>query len=830
MREDNYRDNEQVILITELLWKSMNILRGVLPVEQHHVFLFLLSAYYDDIIVKEFTNVEVDYEDLFYALENDYRYRELSVIYIPLLKSIPEWPLTHLIEEFGKFEKEIPEFLFNKVFDNLLFKLASNQGKYSGEFLLPNEVSSLVMQLVDIPNRAKVFNPFAGLASFATHLSIAESYYGQEIVNSTWALGMLRLLRLEKSNNINIDFRVEDSINNWPDFNNFDLVISNPPFNYKIDSHLAHDFGQRRMTAETYILKKGLESINFDGKVVSVLSQGILYKAGEEGRLRQSLVNQGLIDTIISLPGGLLEHTSLAICIMVLTRKSNANKTIRLVDASTFVKDFGRRNKRLEVGRLLTYINLNKDKDYVRDIPINEVIDNDYNLTVERYFLEVYDGKQLNQFLIPISGSRDLGQEKGYLIRTSNLSDNELDYELNINDLEKRKLSSVTRRIATTAILLSTRWKSLKPTLFKFTGTPIFIGPEILAFEVNENYIDIHYLINELKSEYVNKQLSAYQTTGIVPFVKRIDLLKIKVQMPSLQEQQAKVSGIIEYSSRLKKLEEEKEKLLSGIRQEETESSTSFSHVLGKPLLNIGSSLDIIQNALDAMDSDWREISLSERKEFTMSDAFQSIFKNVKYIQQLADQNTSVVSVSKFELTEIRFLKFLSNFTKQEKQSLNHNIELNLDIHEDIQELMKGQVVIKGNEQKLRIVLLNLIDNANNHAFIEKEKEYKINIEILPFSENEKDALSLNYELDVRKSYVEIKVSNTGIPFPNDFTLSDYVRKNFAVGKNGNQGLGGYEVNEILKVHNQGKKALNIMTQDENQEFSSTVSFIIPVI
>lgn len=216
MREDNYKEHEDVKMITNQLWKSISILRGVLPVEQHHIYLFLLSAYYDGIIEREIIEREVNYEGLFYVLEDDYRYSELLNIYRPVINSLPEWTLKDIIEGLVIINKDIPEFIFNAVFDNLLFKLASNQGKYSGEFLLPNEVSNLVMELVDIPNRAKVFNPFAGLASFATHLNNAESYYGQEIINSTWALGKLRLLRLEKSNSINIDYRVEDSIKNWP--------------------------------------------------------------------------------------------------------------------------------------------------------------------------------------------------------------------------------------------------------------------------------------------------------------------------------------------------------------------------------------------------------------------------------------------------------------------------------------------------------------------------------------------------------------------------------------------------------------------------------------
>ena len=189
-----------------------------------------------------------------------------------------------------------------------------------------------------------------------------------------------------------------------------------------------------------------------------------------------------------------------------------------------------------------------------------------------------------------------------------------------------------------------------------------------------------------------------------------------------------------------------------------------------------------------------------------------------------------MVSVSNFELDELDFLKFISEFVKNEKKSLKNNISLYLDIHEDIKQQMDNQVLIKGNPQKLRIVLVNLLDNAKNHGFTNKEQANKIIIEILPFTGNEQEASNLNYDVDGRKSYVEVKVSNTGAPFPKDFKLKDYVRKNFAAGKTRNKGLGGYEVNEILKTHNQGKNSLNIVSNKDDSEYSTTISFVIPII
>ena len=415
-------------------------------------------------------------------------------------------------------------------------------------------------------------------------------------------------------------------------------------------------------------------------------------------------------------------------------------------------------------------------------------------------------------------------------VQTRNLKDDVFDSVLTSDELENTLVKRGTFRVIDeSCLLIATRWNTLKPTFFNYTGEPIVISQTVVALRLDENIVNPTFLINEFSADYVQKQLDGYRVGSVQPMLRKKDLENIKFQLPSMQEQKAKVSGIIELSERLRKIETEKENILSGIHKEETESSTSLSHILGKPLLSIGSSIEIIQNALSNLDPNWKSYLISQQRQFTLVDAFDSITKNVKYIQELADKNTSLVSVSNFELNELHFLKFLSEFVKDEKKSLNNNISLKLDIHEDIKDLMDNQVLIKGNSQKLRIVLINLLDNAKNHAFTIKEKSNKINIEILPFTNNEEEASFFNYDIDGKKSYVEVKVSNTGSPLPKDFTLKDYVRKNFAAGKTRNSGLGGYEVNEILKAHNEGKNALNIISNKEDSEYTTTVSFIIPI-
>jgi type I restriction-modification system DNA methylase subunit len=812
MSEDIYKENEEIKIITERLWQSISILRGVLPVEEHHVYLFLLSAYHDGVIDREVIGREVNYEELYYNLGDDYRYYELLNNYKPIIDEMPEWPLVDIIAGFTKIGNDISESIFSKVFDNLLFKLASNQGKYSGEFLLPNEVSSLVMDLVDIPSRAKVFNPFAGLASFATHLNNAESYYGQEIINSTWALGKLRLLRLDKSRSVDIDYRVEDSIKNWPDFGNFDLVISNPPFNYKIDSYVAHQFGRKRMTAEIYVINKGLESINFDGKVACVISQGLLFRGGEEQKLRQYLVEEGLIETIVSLPGGILKHTGIPACIMILTRKRNSNRNIKMIDASSFVKNENKREKRLEADRLLDHLYKFSHSNAVTEVGIDQIRENHYNLNIQRYFVENFDGIPLFEIVKNNRGQR-IGKEKitsGKFVRTSNLKDNDVSYQLELNEIKERELPSHSSKIDFDCILVSMRWKSLKPTLFEYKGEPIYIGIDLLALSVYSNNfeIDPHYLISELRSTKVLKQVSAFQNPGVITSLNRADFFEINIEVPTIEEQRAKVKGILELSGKFKLLQKERNALAHGQQVATFDEFASLKHSLGTPRQNILSNAKSLIRFFENNNSDaFNEVKelYNKRYDTNLVDDLIQIKEDVNHISTILEKGENGLLLENYELKPISIQEIDKALRSTRKARENYKPQY--------KELPKTEIsgkAIKANITLFKVLVNNILSNADKYAFNSKNSTNQLVI-----------------ELKATEDVLEFEIRNNGMPFTNNFSKEKFIAKFSTTSADNGSGLGGYDINRIAKYFKNSDWELILNNEDI---FPVVFKFSFPII
>lgn len=816
---------------TTIFWRSLEVLRSAGISNEPELILFLLSAYKDGLMGDSVPRDQNCFLSVFKEnIINNTFYEKIYRMFSPDLEKIPSTTLKEIIHNLTYLNRGFLKNNFGQIFELQLSKIIDHRGKRADDSIQPIEISRLIIKLADLKPKAKVYNPFAGLASFSMFLDKDQEYYGQEINPTTWAIGQLRLKAHNKG--YGYGYELDNSIVNWNESQKFDLVVANPPFKLRIPKSFNSELnGDVYGTVESFLVDKGINSLTDKGQLISVFPLSFLFSRGREARLKKSLIDNDLIDTIITLPSGLLSSTNIPVCIIVFKIIPGRPNQVRFIDASSFFTKDGPRKKIFDDRKLIELINQDSENEFLRYASTKDIYQNQFDLSVRRYFLREIQGVKLSSFSHIIRGDKAPVKERMKQVQIRNLKDDAFDSVLTSDEIESSLIKRGTFKvIEESCVLIATRWNTLKPTYFKYTGEPIVISQAVVALGLDEDKVVPIFLINEFFVDYVKEQLDSYRVDAVQPMLRIKDLENIIFQLPSIQEQHAKVSGIIELSSRLKKIELEKENLLSGFKKEETESSTSLSHILGKPLLNIGSSIEIIQNALAGIDPNWKQISLSKRHEFTMLDAFESISKNVQYIQELADQNTSIVSVSNFELSDIRLLQFLGRYVRSEKKSLKHNIVLNLDVHDDLLEQIGKQIFIKGNTQKLKIVLDNLLDNAKNHAFSKNDIEHKLRIEVLPFTGNEQEASHLNYEIDDRKTYVEIRVSNTGTSFPKDFTLDDYIRKNFSVGETANKGLGGYEVNEILKVHNYGKKAINLTSYEESKEYSSTISFLIPVI
>lgn len=832
--------------IESAFWSMFDILRGKVDMSESYILLLYLSLYKDDLLSKVYTFIDGDSApELAQRYAKEYadklpeNKKELSKSYDPIIQGlfhsigdIDEPEIFEIVEKLEEIDREKLSEYFPEIFDSILYKIVQSQGRYSGEFIQPVELTRLICSLSDMPGQSSVYNPFAGLASFGVFLDQSHDYFGQELNRKTWALGALRLMAYSRP--VLSKYVCDDSIVHWPENQKFDLILANPPFGVRLNQRDQYQYPEIR-TVEQFLIHKSISSLKSNGKLIAVLPAGILFRGGTDQRLRETLIENDLIETIISFPGGILFNTVIPFVVLVLNKDKKFQGQVRFVDVKRFVESKGAREKVLNDYSIIALIESKKESDVLRVVSNNKIQENNYNLDVHRYFHKSIVPEK-NEHLVKLKdimefvrGQRGNLPENGKLVRIRDLKDDKVDYKLDLSIIESTELRRPDLyQLNDSCLLLAIRWRTLKPTLFRYEGESIFRNQDILSFKVDESILDIAYLINELHSEYVQEQLEAYRMGTTIPFIRRDDLGEVVIKLPPLQEQRAKVQGIVELSDKIRILQDERNALAHGVSNKLYESVSTIKHSLGKPLLNIGSSLRNIEKALSRLNADWEQVKINERYDITIKDTFESIHSNLEFIYSVLRNNESALDVTNYALEEVDFLNFLKGYIKRIKSAERSNININLDIHPDIKIQLDNKVTLKANTELLEIAMNTIVENAYMHAFTDHSKKYKLEFRVSLYVAPSVKAKS-NDTASRFDTFIKVEVANNGKAFPANYSIEKFTRRNSFAGETGNTGQGGFDLNEIIKYHNEGKSTLELIIDDFNTEFTTTYSFLIPL-
>lgn len=327
--------------------------------------------------------------------------------------------------EFGGFDASHID-LFGDAYEFLISNYAANAGKSGGEFFTPQHVSKLIAQLAMHGQKQvnKIYDPAAGSGSlllqakkhFDSHI-IEEGFFGQEINHTTYNLARMNMFL----HNINYDkFNVQlGNTLTEPHFGDdkpFDAIVSNPPYSVKWigsdDPTLINDdrFAPAgvlapKSKADFAFVLHALNYLSSRGRAAIVCFPGIFYRGGAEKKIRQYLVDNNYVETVISLASNLFYGTTIAVTILVLS-KHKTNTTTQFIDASgeDFFKKDTNNNVMLDehIAKVMKLFDSKDNIDHVaQQVHFEDIAANDYNLSVSSYVetkdtREVIDITELN--------------------------------------------------------------------------------------------------------------------------------------------------------------------------------------------------------------------------------------------------------------------------------------------------------------------------------------------------------------------------------------------------------------------------------------------------
>ena len=298
--------------------------------------------------------------------------------------------------------------VFGDAYEYLLRMYASNAGRSGGEHFTPQEISEVLAEIAVNKRKSirRAYDPCAGSGSllfrFAKNLgieNISDGLYAQEINPTNHALSRMNMLLhgipFEK-----FDIRIGDTLLDPQhiDVQPFDAIVSNPPYSQKWagkdDVTLIND---ERFAPAGVLAPKSKSDLAFtmhmlhhleqDGVAAIVEFPGILYRGGDEQKIRKYLVNNNFVDAVIQLPPNLFFGTGISTVILVL-KKSRETTDVLFVDAAECFTKQGAKNTLARADQeAITglYFGCTDVPYKARLVPREKIDAKDYNLSVNTY-------------------------------------------------------------------------------------------------------------------------------------------------------------------------------------------------------------------------------------------------------------------------------------------------------------------------------------------------------------------------------------------------------------------------------------------------------------
>ena len=318
--------------------------------------------------------------------------------------------------DFGDFDASHID-LFGDAYEFLISNYAANAGKSGGEFFTPQHVSKLIAQIAMHKQTSvnKIYDPACGSGSlllqakrhFDAHV-IEDGFFGQEINHTTYNLARMNMF-LHNVNYDKFNLQLGNTLEepHFADDRPFDAIVSNPPYSVKWigsdDPTLINDerFAPAgvlapKSKADFAFVLHALNYLSAKGRAAIVCFPGIFYRGGAEQKIRQYLVDNNYVETVISLAPNLFFGTSIAVTILVLS-KHKADTTTQFIDASGLFKRETNNNVLLDahIEQIMQVFDSKANVEhFAQSVPLEKVAANDYNLSVSSY-VEAKDNREV---------------------------------------------------------------------------------------------------------------------------------------------------------------------------------------------------------------------------------------------------------------------------------------------------------------------------------------------------------------------------------------------------------------------------------------------------
>lgn len=316
--------------------------------------------------------------------------------------------LQHLLEDFKALDLRPSQIgtrdVIGDAYEYLIGQFAADSGKKGGEFYTPPEVSTLLARIVAPRSGDRIYDPCCGSGSLLIRAAKEVpdgnvALFGQEMNAGTWALCRMNMFlhgfdsaEIERGDTIRNPKRIKDDA-----LEKFNVVVANPPFSLdKWGAEKAeHDPWQRFLRGVppkgrgdyAFILHMIASMTATDGRVGVVVPHGVLFRGGSEGKIRQKLIEENLLEGVVGLPANLFFGTGIPAALLFFSSGKVDNQVL-FIDASQTFEE-GKNQNRLRVQDIETIVQTwqarKTEAKYSHLANLKEIKGNDFNLNIPLY-------------------------------------------------------------------------------------------------------------------------------------------------------------------------------------------------------------------------------------------------------------------------------------------------------------------------------------------------------------------------------------------------------------------------------------------------------------
>lgn len=253
-----------------------------------------------------------------------------SISFVKLIKEVFDgtnnymksgYEIRKVINELNKFNFNNSEDrqIFGTVYETILLELRDAGNK--GEYYTPRAITKLMTEMTKPKLNEKVLDPAAGTGGFLTEAidfkrekfvksvkdenSLQKTIEGWEFKPVAYVLGLTNLIMHSiKSPNWTYTDSLKVEYNKISPKDQVDVILANPPFGAKIAEGVETNFPQSfrcKESAELFVVLI-IKLLKQNGRAAIVLPDGCMTGDGYKARIREKLITDCNLHTIIKLP------------------------------------------------------------------------------------------------------------------------------------------------------------------------------------------------------------------------------------------------------------------------------------------------------------------------------------------------------------------------------------------------------------------------------------------------------------------------------------------------------------------------------------------------